>query len=76
MVFALNFKVILNIVLILGLTISYLIYRYIVKKHNSDPEFEKEEQERIRELREKQRKDAELDEYAARIDAYDNEDNE
>ncbi len=61
----LSFKVIINIVLILGLTISYLIYRTVIKKHSEDPEYAKKEEERIRLLREKQREEAELDEYMA-----------
>ncbi len=75
MPFALSFKVVVNIVLFLGLTISYFIYKAVLKKHAEDPNYEKKEEERIRLLREKQKEEAELDEYMAQNEGeYEDED--
>ncbi len=63
-----NLQLYIDIFLILALAISYFMYKHVVKKHQEDPDYEKNEAERINQLREKQRQDEELDAYMAQSD--------
>ena len=72
--FTLSVQTIINIVLIGGLIISYLVYKIILKKHENDPSFQAKEEERIKELRRQQAENESLDEYMAQSDSdYDDE---
>ena len=70
----LSFTTIINIVSILGLIISYLIYKIVVNNHKKDPTFEAKEKERLRELKRQQDENESLDEYMATSDDYDSYD--
>ncbi|MBP3280500.1 MAG: hypothetical protein J6M44_16250 [Butyrivibrio sp.] len=70
----LSVTMIINIVLILGLVISYLVYKVVCINHQKDPTFKAKEEERLRELKRQQRDNESLDEYMASSDDYDNYD--
>ncbi|MCR5670694.1 MAG: hypothetical protein K6G10_06780 [Butyrivibrio sp.] len=69
--FQISVQLILNIILILGLIISYLAYKIICSAHQKDPLFKKKEEERISELKRQQRDNESLDEYMAQTNDYD-----
>ena len=67
----LSVNTIINIILIFGFIISYLIYKVVVINHQKDPNFKAKEEERLRELKRQQRDNESLDEYMASNDDYD-----
>ncbi len=66
--FKITFDFVMNTLVISGLAISYFTYKSIKRKHASDPDYEKQEEERIRILRAKQKENDELDAYISQDD--------
>ncbi len=59
----LSVTMIINIVLIVGLVLSYLIYKHYANRNANDPEYQKRREESLREERRQMEDNGQLDEY-------------
>ena len=70
---SLSINMIINIILLTGVLLTYLVYRNIKRKQKEDPEYQQRLRERQMELDRAKGSNNELDEYLSRAEDEDEE---